>query len=514
MQPASDATVALARTWIDECVTRHSLCSNTLLSAGGPTRLLQIISGHDGVMSLQLIACSGLGPPPPYAALSYCWGGSQSLVLSYVSQEVWLRGVPATMLPQTIKDAVTVAHSLGIGYLWVDALCILQDDTNDKLNEIGKMASVFEQAYVTISAARSAAIGEGFLQPRHSTERIFRLPFLCKDGAIGSVFLLWGWSALDTEPIDLRGWTYQESALSTRVPEYGNRQLRWRCRLKCHFHHDTPVVDGWSGFKRQIDDTMISDDALSTRPPRSVFQKHLHFSSSGSWKNIIQDYSSRSISDPRDRLLAISAVARKFKGLADDECMAGLWRKDIPRLLLWRSCAEFPPPEYLAPSWSWASLLGPISFHNIEPRDADLELVAVQVQYLVPHDPYGRITGGFLQVRGIVAEAVAWPDLLGALLVSRYTVRLGKPGVFGDDRTHVRIGYLDLRYDDGRLVDDTCKERILLLGISERQTRGLMLRTLPDGKFYRVGTFGPDTSLQNEEKVIGFNWERRLITIV
>jgi hypothetical protein len=67
------------------------------------------------------------------------------------------------MLPQTIQDAISVTHRLGIRYLWVDALCIIQDNPIDKSTEINAVGANYKNATLTISAASAASVELGFL---------------------------------------------------------------------------------------------------------------------------------------------------------------------------------------------------------------------------------------------------------------------------------------------------------------------------------------------------------------
>ena len=173
---------------------------------------------------------SPLAFSPQYAALSYCWGRDQIYKLEKRNVEAWCIEMPHTRLPQTIKDAVQVTMGLGLDYLWVDALCIIQDSDSDKAEEISRMGDIYEQAHVSISAARALAVWDGFLHSRYIPgERGFRMPFTSSDGRLSSV-VLWKGRDLDTwEPIHRRAWWLQESILSPRVLEYGTHTIRWHC---------------------------------------------------------------------------------------------------------------------------------------------------------------------------------------------------------------------------------------------------------------------------------------------
>ncbi|KAF8854001.1 hypothetical protein BDZ45DRAFT_551941, partial [Acephala macrosclerotiorum] len=99
-------------------------------------------------------------------SLSYCWGGPQTITATKLTLHSHTESIPLQACSQSIKDAVAVARGLHIQYLWVDALCIIQDATSDKLYEIERMGRIYKNAPVTISAANSPSATYGFL--RHS----------------------------------------------------------------------------------------------------------------------------------------------------------------------------------------------------------------------------------------------------------------------------------------------------------------------------------------------------------
>lgn len=100
-----------------------------------------------------------------YATLSYCWGGPQDFCLDATSEEKLLRGIPVTLLPKTIIDAIKVAFGLGISWIWIDSLCIRQDDTSDKATEIAQMHRVYRDSSLTISLLVQTAVGKDFCTP-------------------------------------------------------------------------------------------------------------------------------------------------------------------------------------------------------------------------------------------------------------------------------------------------------------------------------------------------------------
>jgi Heterokaryon incompatibility protein (HET) len=154
-----------AKSWLDECMHSHPKCQRiSPASSELPTRVLEISSvGENEVLSIRLYP-NTTKEVAPYAALSYVWGGPQAFrtlqsnIASHNSQ------ISLSILPQTIQDAVFCAHKLGLKYLWVDSLCIIQDSREDREREITYMAQIYKNAFVTISAAGAKGCHEGFLE--------------------------------------------------------------------------------------------------------------------------------------------------------------------------------------------------------------------------------------------------------------------------------------------------------------------------------------------------------------
>ncbi|KAH8586049.1 heterokaryon incompatibility, partial [Bisporella sp. PMI_857] len=88
-----------------------------------------------------------------YITLSYCWGGPKNICLRKDNLEELESGIEIHFLPQTFQDAIEVTRKLDIRFLWIDALCILQDDSDDKLKEIWNMGEIYRDSFVTIAAS-------------------------------------------------------------------------------------------------------------------------------------------------------------------------------------------------------------------------------------------------------------------------------------------------------------------------------------------------------------------------
>ncbi|PPJ52350.1 hypothetical protein CBER1_09848 [Cercospora berteroae] len=185
-----------------------------------------------------------------YAALSYCWGRPGSLTLVRENYIQLTNRLPWMDLAKTHQDAIAVSRELGIEYLWIDALCIIQDEPEQQTAEIKQMATIYVNAYVTLAASSSEGGQVGFLRARKPT---LTVSVTLSDGAHFEVFARevvshrtfdQGWDAIedtmyyhesnDAEittryPLFGRGWAWQERLLSPRVLHFTDTEVVWEC---------------------------------------------------------------------------------------------------------------------------------------------------------------------------------------------------------------------------------------------------------------------------------------------
>jgi len=174
-----------------------------------PTRVLEVLEEEQGGLGLRLVG-TNYGQVEKYAALTYCWGGDQALKTTRGNLQDHKLRIEGGRLPYTLRDAVIVTKGLGLKYLWIDALCIVQDDGIDKDTEIGRMSDIYYNAAVVISASRASHANEGFLHSRTPLGTkygsTFKLACECPDGQDGAVVLNFSFSPSE-EPIFKRAWT-------------------------------------------------------------------------------------------------------------------------------------------------------------------------------------------------------------------------------------------------------------------------------------------------------------------
>jgi len=161
-----------------------------------PKRLIEIVSANR-LESIGDRWCLRLHHPSkskepvePYVALSYSWGQDQQFKLTRGTIDSMCNKIMWQDLPQAIKDAIFVTHELQIRFLWIDSLCIVQDDVEEISIEIAQMPEIYSSAAVTVLAERASNVQSGFLQNRQimkSPDFVFELPYRCLTGELGSV---------------------------------------------------------------------------------------------------------------------------------------------------------------------------------------------------------------------------------------------------------------------------------------------------------------------------------------
>jgi hypothetical protein len=180
--------------------------------------------------------CNDVRKETKYAALTHRWGAPElhgKFCLSNENLHEWQEHLDLKTLPRTFRDAVKVARGLGIRYLWIDTLCIVQDDKADLQAQIRKMEDVFTGAYVTLSATCATGTTDGFFKKRDNSRHHYPLHVANQSGSLGQFYLC--------DPIDdfkhdveqsalsKRGWIFQERALSRRIIHFTAKQVYWEC---------------------------------------------------------------------------------------------------------------------------------------------------------------------------------------------------------------------------------------------------------------------------------------------
>ncbi|KAH6625745.1 heterokaryon incompatibility protein-domain-containing protein [Boeremia exigua] len=418
----------LMKNWLRMCKEEHAECSKHR-SSFLPTRLLDVWA-FERSADVRLIASQSLVSDvcsaPTYLTLSHCWGKTQLITTTTKNIESRKDRISFSDLSQTFRDAVTSTRELGQRYLWIDSLCIIQDDKEDWVEEAAKMAKVYGNAYCTL-AALSSADGQGgchreaYVQ-KSMNNTFFDLPnpscaaepyirIFCKeptdwktdyDGTLGR-------SNECQSPLRYRAWVLQERELSRRSIHFGKCQLLWECKQM----------------------------KASAQLPWLEMKKKKGLTYPEGWLQLVEDYSLRALTKSEDKLPALSGVAEQYQE-HKAQYMAGLWSSQLPAALMWQSTDPYAKRHdaYRAPSWSWASIEGRVSYDSqrlvppyedySDPRDnpprmlnsayGGIELEQAVVKPNHPSYMYGEIKeGAYIELKSAYLfeiDVPAWTLLL------------------------------------------------------------------------------------------------------
>ena len=356
----------------------HPECRADDTSKLTPARVLDL-GFSAGSLYLRLRAFDSLTGPIQYAALSYCWRGQQTLKLTSETLPKLEAGVEITELPRTLRDAAYICYKLGIRYLWIDSLCIPQDDSDSWQLECGSMGSIYQNCIFSIAALHAENSDGGCFSQRNVLAN-HRLRF-----SVGlSVFKdpqtdFTGLEESFGGPLGQRGWVFQEMCLAPRTLCYGDEGIYWECRRQ---RANEMWPDGDSG-KTNISESdtkyetkisrgrMASENRISGRDmKRTLAEMGLLSSSTGiphtesklesfftDWYKLIKIYTNCNLTFASDKLDAIAGIIELIQSRLGLTSLAGLWVQHLPKHLLWRSSfAHSLPTEYRAPSFTWASV--------------------------------------------------------------------------------------------------------------------------------------------------------------
>jgi hypothetical protein len=434
------------------------------------------------------------------------------------------------------------------------------------------MRAIYENATVTVAAAVASSVRDGFLHPRNELTfslsmfgygtkdyyTSFKLPFRCPGGARGHVTVRGDIYIHNvSDPICKRAWTLQESLLSPRLLIYSTTQLLWRCRTVCE------TMGGfltWYHFKRAFPVLELSSPApietlgtAARHPPifemyyfgndvynlQDIGPQHEWYSDSArrllvsdieiKWMEVVGQFTSRKLSNDTDKMPALAGIAEKFQIASGFEYCAGLWRQGMLAGLSWRrnlyasstrnntTIFDEGPLKWRAPSWSWASVEGPVSYETHNAHWSSMQKHAhvhdVFVDHLPGHAPFGQLWWGEVTIEGwlrrVAIEDITdgdWPNRLGrradlrfADVFLREPAGAGAPDVDGAPRCGTAL------LDDSieavpyhwshphGMTEVFC----LTLFSSSRwtsnnrrhRTHGLLLTKYPIGDYLRIGWF-------------------------
>ncbi|KAK6819491.1 HET-domain-containing protein [Apiospora arundinis] len=321
-----------------------------------------------------------------YVALSYCWGPHEQTQTLRKNIATHLTNIPISTLSRTCTDAVSVAHVLGYKYLWIDALCIIQDDKDDKGLEISRMGQIYRYAHLTICAEGSPGAHAGLFpttlpDPRELYPCKVTISVKAPDRTITRELTVAG-TQNDENYLGTRGWTLQEEILTSRALVIGQKVTSWRCTsaiardtdpVMKPLPHDPYSEDLEYELPRSLGSSLdvarlrmwlyAPSDARQMASRQHPTAKDPAFLA---WYTLIESYSDRDLTVTTDTLPAVQGIASVLGSSLATSYVSGLWTEDLVRGLLWyvagnddRSVSSQSADSNVAPkvpSWSWAAV--------------------------------------------------------------------------------------------------------------------------------------------------------------
>lgn len=477
MSSTSTQAVESAKRWLTKCLSSHESCQkrarlSTIWSSDNmhiirdlgpgdmmPKRLLRLKpfsasqSSNGDSYHLYLEQFQKGSAVQPYVALSYCWGDPASVPKTTGAnlENHMSVGLEIKTLPATFRHAAEVVRRLGYECLWIDALCIVQDDEEDWKEEAPRMAVVYGNAVCTIHAADA----------------------INSDGGLFATSLAGSKRGI----LQRRAWATQELAISPRSLIFTADGVGWECQQA-----QTTPADEYADMKPKNDVKELSEKSPKGLKDIFVFfrdwripgqevenpevfdeprmdlsfdiqgDKHSYVPFIDTWWELISQYSSRSMSYESDRFLALNGIAAVAQRQARIRNTWGLWIDFLETELLWYVDSSGPEGHstnrFLAPSWSWAATKGGIVKNTFAERGSSArEYASLMIKPQIGI-PYGTSFDQKLPIPAWTSRDSQSIALKGDLRTGeitaylsddgrkRYTVKLDNVGRWSDDEIY------------------------------------------------------------------------------
>ncbi|PQE10517.1 heterokaryon incompatibility protein [Rutstroemia sp. NJR-2017a BVV2] len=507
--------------WMEECKEFHERCRLEKGPPCLPTRVIDV-GPPDGSRDPRLYITHGI--TRVYTALSHCWGppskDQYKTLLSNIEHR--LEAMPMSELPQNFRDAIIVTRALGLRYLWIDSICIIQDSKDDWEVEIKNMGSIYGTAHLVVAATSSSSSNSGFLA--REVKASVQMPLHSVNGSPLGQYCIrsqsraggGGWfQDIGMSPWNMRGWTLQERLLSRRVIHFTTEKIYFEC-CTTDSSEEGDITRDMPG---ELDTMMASlefQHLLGLTKQISSIQKVDGYEAAARsaynlWYTLVTMFSGRQLTFESDKFPAISGLAVEIGALLKDSYLFGLWLNDLVMGLMWQPNIINMSQGYprvskgglrQAPSWSWAAYNGGVSYYsNALSRDSDGQSLRI-----IEANP---MTSGFtppemsapakLKVSGLLKQATIFRT--GKIRGDKFRLVLdGEVGGAWDNRVKINneeVGdcSLDCRHPS------SSGENVRLLKVMNRTREdtvnygvpaGLILEEVDKGVFQRVGLFNLD----------------------
>lgn len=440
--------------WLKCCITQHTLCASSLSLPNIPNRVIDVTSLYE------LFLLESKGRKADYVALSYCWGtprrpemmlfgpgskGKKGEPDPEPNLEAHKSRIVFSDMPKTLQDAVIITRGLGFKYLWIDSLCIVQGDDMEWRKENLTLGDVYSRAILVIAASCADSMDAGFLNhPRTGnqgpTGAEENMAQNCEPACLRPL-------TLKDEPLNRRAWALSEAALSNRIVHFTSNGMIWECNeLRRHERGQFQLVDQNDADSfRMLRETDTAQECSIT----DLYSK---------WKTFVEHFTQRTInSTPKERdkdhrrMLAIARVAKRFSEVCwqlfhrEESYVAGLWEGDLRMSMVWsvekglleEASVEWRRPvTHMAPTWSWASIEGTVSFERFVSFESSIIHVKVAMEPCCAVTPsehptsWGEPRRGKLVLQGKVLHnlSIASHLPIGSDPVTRHHVMVYLPG--------------------------------------------------------------------------------------
>jgi len=415
----SELAKAQIREWFEDCKT-HTPCSSLPHETFLPARVMEV--SPPGRHSPRILESKGR--KGVYATLSYPRGKTDFPMLTKSNHAQLTTALDMDALPATIRDAIATARTLSIPYLWVDALCILQDVEKEKIRGAANMSNIFGSSALTIVAAAAEDVHQSLIHPRVHNEPLHTIPVRLGPDSFGTMSVNEADAATYedlSEPIFKSPGVVQEQALSNRILTYTKNTMMWRCNKgtenfggSLYFPHF--LGNGYNDDNEKYSLNMYSL-ALTEDEARANKDKAL-----STWLRLATASSFAKTSLKGDRLNALAGIASRpsFSSALGPGYHAGMWEYNLARQLTWSTSTSHQtftendtftfhrPKENCAPSWSWASVEGGMIDFDFyyeeefdEPPEVLCDIISCSTE---PADaevnPFGETVCGQLDLQG------------------------------------------------------------------------------------------------------------------
>jgi len=374
-EAGSEASIASMHRWIQDCDANHPTCSigltgnfieeNPLM----PTRVIYVGS-EDGTECPRLLETKG--SRGRYIAVSHSWGKEVKPFTTKAIVEGLKERIDCDSLPKTFQESISIARTLGLSYVWIDSVCIIQDDEADWAQEARTMGLIYEKAYLTISASNSPGDHAGFWRrhPEMNPDVELRDQGDSRDSS--PLYLRkFNYAKFDPTqtPLSRCGWVVQERIFSRRILHFDDLQVHWECSQHLQSEDgSTEKTSAWSKTSYWAGQNI--KPLISGSPDWSFGKDEEQWSALCKLYNFfmltIRDYSSCKLTYPSDKLPAILGLVNEIRSATGIDFIDGHFLLGKPLFvysLLWYTeqytvQGSAQPNKTRAPTWSWAAMEG------------------------------------------------------------------------------------------------------------------------------------------------------------